>query len=60
MRYLILLIFLVGCTTTAHREGNFMVLKGYGAKEASWEKDGEKYSISRDKAIPIPDIIPTR
>lgn len=62
MRYLILVLFLSGCTTLGHvdTKKKIIILKGYGAESFSYEKDGEKYSISRGKAIPIPDVIPTR
>ncbi len=51
----------MGCTTTGTVDlvKKEITLKGYGAESFSYEKDGEKYSITRGKAIPIPDILPT-
>lgn len=60
MRYLLLIVFLCGCSTTAYRKGDCMILKGYGAASASWESEGEKYSISRVEPVKMPDLIPTR
>ena len=49
----------MGCAVIAEREGNSMKLKGWGATSASWEKDGEKYSITKEEALKTPDILPT-
>ena len=62
MKYMLVLILLCGCATIGkvNLEKKEITLRGYGAESFSYEKDGEKYSITRGKAIPIPDIIPTR
>lgn len=60
MRYLLLLIFLVSCSVTANRKGDELTLSGFGAQSASWEKDGEKYSISKSEPVKIPDAVLTR
>ena len=60
MRYLLLLLFLIGCTVTANRKGDELTLSGFGAQSASWEKDGEKYSISKAEPMKVPEILPTR
>ena len=60
--YIILFFCLssISCTTIGHvdTEKKIIILKGYGAKSFSWEKDGEKYSISRDEPVAFPDSIP--
>ena len=58
--YIILLavFFLAGCTVTAYREGNNLTLKGFGAKSASWEESGDKFSISKGEPFKVPDILP--
>ena len=54
---LILITWLAsGCVITATRKGNKMTLDGWGAKGATWEKDGEKYSISKTEPISVPDL----
>ena len=55
----ILLILVMGCAATANRDGDKLTLKGWGATSATWEKDGEKYSISKQEALKVPDILPT-
>ena len=61
MKYITLLFILTltSCTTIAYRKDNTMILKGYGAKQASWEQDGNKYSISRGEPLKIPELLPT-
>ena len=58
---LIILVFLIsGCAVSAEREGDKLILRGFGAKQATWEKDGEKYSISKGEPFSVPDILPIR
>ena len=59
MRYLFLLLFLTGCTVTANRKGDELTLSGFGAQSASWESNGEKYSISKSEPVKVPEILPT-
>ena len=56
------ILLLSGCAVTGNisEDRRTIVLKGWGATQASWEKDGEKYSISKQEALKVPDIIPTR
>ncbi|KKM05283.1 hypothetical protein LCGC14_1755740 [marine sediment metagenome] len=54
------IVMLIGCTATASRKGDELTLKGWGATSATWEKDGEKYSITKEEAVKVPDILPTR
>ena len=56
----LMILSLTGCAVTAERTGDFLKLEGWGASSASWEKDGEKYSISKSEPIKVPDILPTR
>ena len=49
----ILYLFLSGCTTIASREGDKMILRGWGAKSAEWP-DGAK--IEKEEPVRIPDI----
>ncbi len=56
----ILIVFISGCAISAERNGDTLVLKGFGAKSASWEKDGEKYTISKGEPFSVPDILPVR
>ena len=60
--FISLLVILTGCTTTGsvNLETKTITLKGYGAEGFSYEKDGEKNSITRGKPIPIPDVLPIR
>ena len=63
MKKLISLLFcllLVGCAVSAHRDGDKLTLTGFGVSSASWEKDGEKYSISKNEPFKVPDILPVR
>lgn len=46
-----------GCTVTATRDGDTMVLKGFGAKEAKWS-DGS--GISKEEPFKVPDVLPER
>lgn len=57
MKYLLLLIFLTGCSVTAHREGDVLTLKGWGAKSAKWGADGSA-EISKEEPIRTPDLLP--
>ena len=60
INFIILLLFCllsISCAITANRKGDKLILRGYGAKSASWEKDGEKYSIEKSEPIKVPEII---
>ena len=57
---LILTIFVSGCSVSAYRDGDKLTLTGFGVQSASWEKDGEKYSISKNEPFSVPDILPVR
>ena len=62
MKYLIFTILLLtGCAVTGNisEDRRTIVLKGWGATSASWEKNGEKYSITKEEALKTPDILPT-
>ena len=51
------LIILSGCTVKAVRDGDTMVLRGWGAKKAVWENG---VSIEKEEPISVPDIMPVR
>ena len=57
---LILMVFISGCSVCAYRDGDTLTLKGFGVQSATWEQDGEKYSISKKEPFSVPDILPTR
>ena len=62
IKLLFISILIMGCTTVGvmNLDKKTITLKGYGAESFSYEKDGEKYSITRGKPIPIPDVLPIR
>ncbi len=63
MRKIISILFLIilsGCAVSAHRDGDKLTLTGFGASSASWEKDGEKYSISKNEPFKVPSLVPLR
>ena len=58
MRYLFLLLFLltnISCTTIAEREGDKLILRGWGSKSAKWEDGAE---ITKEEPIRVPNILP--
>ncbi len=57
---LLFALLLAGCAVSAERDGDTLVLRGFGAKSATWERDGEKYSISKGEPFSVPDILPLR
>ena len=57
---LLFVLLISGCAVSAERDGNTLTLTGFGAKSARWEKDGEKYSISKGEPFSVPDILPIR
>lgn len=58
---LLLFVFLIsGCAVSAHRDGDTLILKGFGVQQATWEKDGEKYSISKKEPFSVPSLVPVR
>jgi len=59
--WLFMSIVLLGCAVEANRHGDFMQIKGWGAKSAEWEdSDGHKFAIEKEEPIKIPDIVPLR
>ena len=64
MKALILILtsfLLSSCAIQATRHGDFMQLKGWGAKSANWEDaDGSKYSINKEEPLRVPDLVPLR
>ena len=44
----------IGCCVKATKQGDTMVLRGFGAKKATWP---EGYSIEKDEPFSVPDII---
>ena len=62
MKCLILILFClssISCAVTANREGDKLILKGWGAKSAEWTADGGA-KISKEEPIRTPDLMPTR
>ncbi len=59
---LLVVLFLAGCavTGTLSKKGKVLKLEGFGAKSASWEIDGNKYSISKGEPFKVPDILPVK
>ena len=50
----IFLLFLVGCTVTANRDGDKMELRGFGAKYGKWADGAE---IGKQEPLAIPDAV---
>ena len=49
-------LFLVGCAISANKDGNFMILRGWGAKNAEWNADGSG-KISKEEPIQTPSAL---
>jgi len=59
MKFLIILlaIFLSGCAVSASKNGDTLLLRGWGAKRAVWP-DGS--SIEKEEPIHVPNILPSK
>ena len=58
MKYILaLIILLCGCAVTAEKQGDKLILKGWGAKSAKWSADGSA-EISKEEPIRTPDLLP--
>ncbi len=56
MKYLWLIVFLIGCSAIAIKGDEKMTLRGFGARKAVFA-DGS--SIEKDTTLKMPDILPT-
>lgn len=55
MRFLLILILMLsGCTVMATRQGDTLVMKGFGANKAVWS-DGA--SLEKSEPFKVPDLL---